>query len=116
MNLTSLDGVLLGAGLRREGREVDAVVSFAVEWGRLGVEALGPSDADLDVEVVSLAADFFAGLGLRQVVLKLHSMGDGTCRPGYVALLSEFLVREKASLPLNSVAGSVEKSGCCESI
>ena len=53
---------------------------------QLGVEALGPADADLDVEVVSLAHDFFAGLGLRQVTLKLHSMGDGVCKPGYVAL------------------------------
>ncbi len=58
---------------------------------QLGVEALGVEDADLDVEVVSLAHDFFAGLGLRQVTLKLHSMGDGVCKPGYVALLGAFL-------------------------
>jgi histidyl-tRNA synthetase len=58
---------------------------------QLGVEALGPADADLDVEVVSLAHDFFASLGLRGVELKLHSMGDGVCKPGYVALLREFL-------------------------
>jgi histidyl-tRNA synthetase len=58
---------------------------------QLGVEALGVADADLDVEVVSLAHDFFAGLGLRQVTLKLHSMGDGVCKPGYVALLGAFL-------------------------
>ncbi len=60
---------------------------------QLGVEALGVADADLDVEVVALAHDFFAGLGLRQVTLKLHSMGDGVCKPGYVALLGEFLAR-----------------------
>ncbi len=58
---------------------------------QLGVEALGVADADLDVEVVALAHDFFAGLGLLQVTLKLHSMGDGVCKPGYVALLAEFL-------------------------
>jgi histidyl-tRNA synthetase len=58
---------------------------------QLGVEALGVGDADLDVEVVSLAHDFFAGLGLRRVTLKLHSMGDGVCKPGYVTLLGEFL-------------------------
>ncbi len=58
---------------------------------QLGVEALGPADPDLDVEVVSLASDFFAGLGLRDVTLKVHSMGDGTCRPGYVGLLGAFL-------------------------
>ncbi len=58
---------------------------------QLGVEALGVEDADLDVEVVSLAHDFFAGLGLRQVTLRVHSMGDGVCKPGYVALLGAFL-------------------------
>ena len=61
------------------------------QHSQLGVEALGPADADLDVEVVALASDFFAGLGLRDVELRLNSMGDGVCKPGYVALLSAFL-------------------------
>ena len=65
---------------------------------QLGVEALGPADADLDVEVVSLAHDFFAGLGLREVTLKLHSMGDGVCKPGYVALLGAFLAERADQL------------------
>ncbi len=65
---------------------------------QLGVEALGVADADLDVEVVSLAHDFFVGLGLRAVTLKLHSMGDGTCRPGYVALLAAFLAERADQL------------------
>jgi histidyl-tRNA synthetase len=58
---------------------------------QLGVEALGVADADLDVEVIALAHDFFAGFGLRQVTLKLHSMGDSVCKPGYVVLLGAFL-------------------------
>ena len=65
---------------------------------QLGVEALGVEDADLDVEVVSLAHDFFAGFGLRQVTLKLHSMGDGVCKPGYVALLGAFLAERADQL------------------
>jgi histidyl-tRNA synthetase len=65
---------------------------------QLGVEALGPADPDLDAEVVSLAHDFFAGLGLRDVTLKLHSMGDGVCRPGYVALLGAFLAERADQL------------------
>ncbi len=68
------------------------------QHSQLGVEALGPADADLDVEVVSLARDFFAGLGLREVTLKLHSMGDGTCKPGYVALLGAFLAERADQL------------------
>jgi histidyl-tRNA synthetase len=58
---------------------------------QLGVEALGPVDADLDVEVISLAHDLFASLGLRAVTLKLHSMGDGACRPEYQELLRQYL-------------------------
>jgi histidyl-tRNA synthetase len=65
---------------------------------QLGVEALGPADADLDVEVVSMASDFFAGLGLRDVELRLNSMGDGVCRPGYIALLSAFLAERADQL------------------
>src|ERR1700761_9449615 len=65
---------------------------------QLGVEALGPSDADLDVEVISLASELLRGLGLRQVTLKLHSMGDETCRPGYTELLRRFLADRRPLL------------------
>jgi histidyl-tRNA synthetase len=58
---------------------------------QLGVEALGPTDPDLDAEVISLAHSFFTALGLRDVTLKLHSMGNDVCRPGYLALLTEYL-------------------------
>jgi histidyl-tRNA synthetase len=67
---------------------------------QLGVEALGPTDPDLDAEVISLAHSFFTGLGLRRVILKLHSMGNGTCRPGYVALLGAFLAERADQLCL----------------
>jgi histidyl-tRNA synthetase len=58
---------------------------------QLGVEALGPSDADLDVEVVALADRFFRSLGLTSFTLRLNSMGDDTCRPAYLALLTAYL-------------------------
>jgi histidyl-tRNA synthetase len=58
---------------------------------QVGVEVLGPEDADLDVEVVGLAAAFVAGLGLTEVELLLNSLGDATCRPGYLAVLRAFL-------------------------
>ena len=67
---------------------------------QLGVEALGPSDADLDVEVIALAFEFIASLGLHQVTLKLHSMGDYLCRPGYVELLRSFLAERRSQLCL----------------
>ena len=58
---------------------------------QLGVEALGPADPDLDVEVVSLADGFFRSLGLAAFDLRLNSMGDEVCRPG--------LPRAAAGLP-----------------
>ena len=54
---------------------------------QVGVEALGPADPDLDVEVVALADGFFRRLGLTDYELKVNSMGDGNCRPAYVELL-----------------------------
>ena len=58
---------------------------------QVGVEALGPADADLDVEVVALARGLCEDLGLRQVSLLLNSLGDENCRPEYVAALRAYL-------------------------
>jgi len=54
---------------------------------QLGVEVLGTDDPDVDVEVITLAADLYAWLGLRRVELALNSMGCGDCRAVYVAAL-----------------------------
>lgn len=56
---------------------------------QLGAEVLGSDDPDVDVEVISLASQFFENLGLTGVTLKINSMGCATCRPTYVALLTE---------------------------
>jgi histidyl-tRNA synthetase len=65
---------------------------------QLGVEALGPSDPDLDVEVVSLADGFFRSLGLSEFELRLNSMGDGVCRPDYLELLRHYLEERREQL------------------
>ncbi|HEY3942407.1 MAG TPA: histidine--tRNA ligase [Acidimicrobiales bacterium] len=65
---------------------------------QVGVEALGPADADLDVEVVGLAAGFFGSLGLRRFELSVNSMGDGNCRPAYVTLLGGLLAERREAL------------------
>ena len=58
---------------------------------QLGVEALGTDDADLDVEVVTLAWAVCAGLGLTRVTLLLNSLGDDVCRPAYLDSLRSHL-------------------------
>ena len=65
---------------------------------QLGVEALGPSDPDLDVEVIGLADGFYRSLGLSEFTLRINSMGDDTCRPAYLALLTEFLAARRDHL------------------
>jgi len=58
---------------------------------QVGIEALGPADPDLDVEVIWVADRFFRTLGLAHYVLSVNSMGDATCRPAYVELLAAYL-------------------------
>jgi histidyl-tRNA synthetase len=65
---------------------------------QLGVEALGPEDADLDVEVIGLAHGLFSSLGLSDYTLKLNSMGDAECRPGYIELLRSYLAERRDEL------------------
>ena len=65
---------------------------------QLGVEALGSPDPDLDVEVVSLADGFFRSLGLASFDLRINSMGDGVCRPGYLQLLHAYLDERRQEL------------------
>jgi histidyl-tRNA synthetase len=65
---------------------------------QLGVEALGVTDADLDVEVVALADRFFRALGLAAFRLRLNSMGDQTCRPAYLELLGQYLADHRDEL------------------
>ena len=65
---------------------------------QLGVEAIGPTDADLDVEVVALADGVFRSTGLSDFTLKLNSMGDEMCRPGFIAELQRFLAGRREAL------------------
>ena len=64
----------------------------------LGLEAIGTEDPDIDVEVIALAAGMYAELGLRNITLKLTSLGDGVCRPAYREMLIEFLEARAAQL------------------
>lgn len=58
---------------------------------QVGVEALGSDDPALDAEVVLLAWDGYAALGLTGVRLDLNSLGCAVCRPAYRTRLQEFL-------------------------
>ncbi|MFZ0059001.1 MAG: histidine--tRNA ligase [Acidimicrobiales bacterium] len=65
---------------------------------QLGVEAIGSTDPDLDVEVIACGAAFLASLGLRGVELKVNSMGDDACLPAYRLALTVYLAAHEAEL------------------
>ncbi|WP_174552367.1 histidine--tRNA ligase [Microtetraspora niveoalba] len=60
-------------------------------FSQVGAEALGAEDPALDAELITLAVDGYARLGLRNVRLLLNSLGCRECRPAYRAALQEFL-------------------------
>lgn len=57
------------------------------QFDQVGVEVLGVDDADLDVEVIALAWEFYRALGLQQVKLIVNSLGEPEDRQAYVDAL-----------------------------
>jgi histidyl-tRNA synthetase len=65
------------------------------EFTQAGVELLGSDDASADVEVISLAVEYFRKLELGDVRVELNSFGCPECRPAFrEALLAYFKERE----------------------
>ncbi|MEE9414410.1 MAG: histidine--tRNA ligase [Acidimicrobiales bacterium] len=73
------------------------------QFSQVGAEALGTSDPELDVELITLAWEFYAQLGLRQVRLLLNSLGDASCRPQYLSALEEYFRSHVEELSEQSV-------------
>jgi histidyl-tRNA synthetase len=57
------------------------------QFEQVGVEVLGADDPYLDVEVIALAWEFYARLGLRRVELIVNSLGEPDDRARYVEAL-----------------------------
>jgi histidyl-tRNA synthetase len=74
------------------------------QFDQVGVEALGSADPLLDVEVISLAAEFYAALGLRDVSLVVNSLGDAADRERYVSALREHFTSRAGELSEESRA------------
>jgi len=58
---------------------------------QLGVEILGTDDPMADVEVISLLARLYADIGLSSLRLRVNSLGDRVCAPGYREQLEAYL-------------------------
>jgi histidyl-tRNA synthetase len=65
---------------------------------QLGVEILGTDDPMADVEVISLLVGLYQDLGLSSLRLRVNSLGDRTCAPGYRERLSAYLAEHESEL------------------
>ncbi|MFQ5861022.1 MAG: histidine--tRNA ligase [Dehalococcoidia bacterium] len=68
------------------------------EHHQFGLEVLGDGDPVIDAEVVQLAWQLMADLGLKGLSLRLNSIGDPACRPGYLQELRAYYAAKVASL------------------
>lgn len=68
------------------------------EFHQIGIEVLGAEEPALDAEVIIMLMQFFKALGLTDsdMVLKINSMGDETCRPVYRDSVAAY-IKEHAS-------------------
>ena len=60
------------------------------ELTQFGVEVLGSSDPAIDAEVISVAVNLFKLLGLKDIKVKLNSLGDTESRNNYRQALIEY--------------------------
>jgi histidyl-tRNA synthetase len=68
------------------------------EFHQIDFEAIGETDPLIDAELVSLQWRLYADLGLHNLSLQVNSIGDRTCRPAYLARLTEYFRQNLAGL------------------
>jgi histidyl-tRNA synthetase len=61
------------------------------QFFQIGAEAIGSESPIVDAEVIELVLDVIRRAGIDGFTLLLNSIGDGNCRPAYLALLKEKL-------------------------
>jgi histidyl-tRNA synthetase len=69
---------------------------------QFGVEAFGAPEPEQDVECILLQMDFYARCGVRDLALRINSLGDGESKARYRDALVAFLSPKKAELSEDS--------------
>lgn len=62
-------------------------------------EAIGDPGPAVDAEIVELGYRFYVEAGVPEVQVLLNSIGDPSCRPGYMQTLTAYFRRHGAELP-----------------
>lgn len=60
------------------------------QFHQFGIEALGIQGPNIDAEIILLAVQILQSLGLKDLKLKINSVGCPNCRPGHREKLQEF--------------------------
>jgi histidyl-tRNA synthetase len=68
------------------------------QFFQIGAEAIGSEAPAVDAEVIEMVVEVLKRAGLAGFKLLINSVGDGNCRPQYVALLKERLQEVKTKL------------------
>jgi len=61
------------------------------QFYQFGAETFGMAGADIEAELILLAARFWKRLGLERIELQINSLGSSECRQRYRSLLVEYL-------------------------
>ncbi|MBL0175407.1 MAG: histidine--tRNA ligase [Ignavibacteria bacterium] len=71
------------------------------QFHQFGAECIGAAAPACDADIIAIAADIYARLGIR-CTLKLNSVGDPVCRPKYREVLQAYLAGVHDRLTLES--------------
>jgi histidyl-tRNA synthetase len=74
------------------------------QFDQVGIEVFGVTDPGLDVEVIALGWHFFAALGLRQITLRLNSLGEPGDRTRFTDALRQYFTTHLGDLSPESRA------------
>lgn len=72
------------------------------QFNQFGAEALGSNSPTLDAEMILIAYQIISGLGLKNLVVKINSLGIPESRENYKKILREFLEDKKDGLSEDS--------------
>jgi len=61
------------------------------QFHQYGAEATGGPSAIIDAEIIALAVEVYAVLGIKNVALRINSVGCPACRPQYKEVLKTYL-------------------------
>ena len=72
------------------------------QFHQFGIEAFGSVFPEQDVEIIAVGNTIFSELGLKDISLKLNSLGSSSCRNKYTKALKDYLTPHKDSLSATS--------------